>query len=481
MRPSGFLWPFTTMLIPYVIFECFKLGIFKDYFFIVPIGHFYIVSLVSILASVISIIIGVAGRRIRNIKISFLALSFLSLGLMFSTHGLSTPNFIYGHTHLPAISAQLSMLLATFWLWMSSLPSDNTLIEFFAKHQRSLLPGWTIALSIFCFIGMLDPNIVDIIPLNVKPLNIVITIVILLLNGFTIYRYFQSYRYTQFPLQIAIVYSSGWVLVSQLIMVRGVLWTFSWWIYHFLLLASMTIMMIGLFKQYAAKRTLTESIQSLFTNDPFERITNSISPSVKALVTATEKKDTYTAGHTFRVTMYALKLAEELHLKPEELRAIVQGGLVHDVGKINVPDAILNKPGKLLSDERILIEKHPLNGYDMCRNLGFMKEELSIIRSHHEKWDGTGYPDKLTGKNIPYFARIVAVADVYDALTSERSYRKAWAHNEAMNYLKENKGSHFDPHCVEAWERLCQRDPSVYQYPLQVIKDENTIQKLSSF
>ena len=259
------------------------------------------------------------------------------------------------------------------------------------------------------------------------------------------------------------------------------MWSFSWWIYHFLLLASMIVMIIGLVKQYAVKGTLTESIRSLFTNDPFERITNSIAPSVKALVTATEKKDTYTAGHTFRVTMYALKLAEELHLKPEQLRAIVQGGLVHDVGKIRIPDGVLNKPGKLLPDERALIEKHPVYGYEMCRNLGFMKEELSIIRSHHEKWDGSGYPDRLKGTDIPYFARIVAVADVYDALTSERSYRKAWTHFEAMKYLKENKGTHFDPQCVDAWEQLCLRNPGVYQYPSQAIKEERTIQKLSFF
>lgn len=174
-------------------------------------------------------------------------------------------------------------------------------------------------------------------------------------------------------------------MVSQLIMVRGVMWSFSWWIYHFLLLASMIVMIVGLVKQYAVKGTLTESIRSLFTNDPFERITNSIGPSVKSLVTATEKKDTYTTGHTLRVTMYALKLAEELRLKPEQLRAIVQGGLVHDVGKISVPDAVLNKPGKLLPAERAQIEKHPVDGYEMCRGLGFMKEELNIIRSHHEK------------------------------------------------------------------------------------------------
>lgn len=102
------------------------------------------------------------------------------------------------------------------------------------------------------------------------------------------------------------------------------------------------------------------------------------------------------SGRRIRNTMYGLKLAEELHLKPEQLRAIVQGGLVHDVGKISVPDSVLNKSGKLLIDERALIERHPIDGYEMCRGLGFMKEELGIIRSHHEKWDGSGYPDKLT-------------------------------------------------------------------------------------
>jgi putative nucleotidyltransferase with HDIG domain len=481
MKRYRFLQPLTAIFVPYMIFEAFNVGLFKDVLINIPIGHFYIVSLVSILASLISFAVGIAGRRIRNIKISFLALSFVSLGLMFSVHGLSTPNFLHGFTHLPGISAQLSMLLATFWIWLSSLSSDHSIVQFFSRFQRLLLPIWTVALSIFCIIGMINPHIVDIVPLNAEPLNFILTVVILLLNGITIYNYYQSYRYTLFPLQIAIVYSAGWIMVSQLIMVRGVMWNFSWWIYHFLLFASMIVMIIGLVRQYAVKGTLTESIRSLFTDDPFERITNSISPSVKALVTETEKKDTYTAGHTFRVTMYALNLAEELQLNPEQLRAIVQGGLVHDVGKIRIPDEILNKPGKLLYDERVLIEQHPVFGYDICRNLGFMQEELSIIRSHHEKWDGSGYPDGLKENDIPFFARIVAVADVYDALTSERSYRKAWTHSEAMKYLKENKGTHLDPRCVDAWEQLCLRNPSVYKYPSQAIKEEATIQKLSLF
>ncbi|MEH7176911.1 HD-GYP domain-containing protein [Neobacillus vireti] len=481
MKRSSFCGPLAAILVPYLTFEAFHLGYFKDLFLSKPMEHFYIVSLVSLLAAIISIAVGVAGRRIRNIQVSFLSLAFLSLGLMFSIHGLSTPDFIHGFTHLPGISSQFSVLLAVIWLWLSSLSSDHPIVEFLARRQHLLLPLWTAALTVFGTIGMLFPQIVDIVPLNANPLNIIVTLIILLLSSATISCYYQSYRYTRFPLQIAIVYSSGWLMVSQIIMVRGVQWSFSWWIYHFLLLAAMIMMIIGLVKQYAVQGTLAESIRSLFTNDPFERITNSISPSVKNLVTATEKKDTYTAGHTFRVTMYALKLAEELNLKPEQLRAIVQGGLVHDAGKIKIPDEILNKPARLLDEERALIEKHPVFGYDMCRSLGFMKEELSIIRFHHEKWDGSGYPDKLKGNEIPLYARIVAVADVYDALTSERSYRKAWTHFEAMKYLKENIGTHFDPQCVDAWEQLCTRSPEVYRYPSQLIKEEKTIQKLSVF
>ncbi|MBV7506393.1 HD-GYP domain-containing protein [Bacillus sp. sid0103] len=480
MKKYSFLGPLLAVAFPYFVFEAFHSGLFKNWMITLPKGHFYIVSLVSILASIFAIAVGVAGRRIRNIKISFLSLSFLSIGIMFSIHGLSTPHFILGISDLPGITAQLSMILATFWIYLSSIPSDNPIVEFFTRVQWYLVPVWTVALSGVCLMLMMNDHIVHFLPLNSKPLNIILTCLTLLLNGVTIYRYYQSYRFTRFPLQIAIVYSSGWLLVSQLIMVRGVLWSFSWWIYHFLLLAAMIVMMIGLVKQYAVKGTLSESIRSLFTNDPIERITNSIGPSVKALVTATNKKDAYTAGHTFRVTMYALKLAEELHLNPEQQRAIVQGGLVHDVGKISVPDPVLNKPGKLSPDERRLIERHPIDGYEMCRGLGFMKEELGIIRSHHEKWDGSGYPDKLKGKNIPYFARIMAVVDVYDALTSERPYRKAWGHAEAMKFITDNKGTHFDPECVHAWEQLCIRNPSVYQYPAHAIKDQPTIRKISS-
>ncbi|WP_240418029.1 HD-GYP domain-containing protein [Paenibacillus periandrae] len=457
--------PLVAITLPFLVFNLLKFNPLLDIQFAVPRGHFYIVSSVALLASIIAIAVGISGSRVRNIKISFLAMAFISLAEIFSVHGLSTPNMLIHMSHLPGVAAQGSVLLASFWLWLSSVSSDNGFIVRLSRWRQWLVPVWTIGLGLIGAAALSFSHLIEWIPLDGLASKWLSTGAVMVLNGMTMYRYHQSYRYSRFPLQAAIVYSCCWMINAQLIMVLGETWLLSWWLYHFLLLASMLVMLYGLFKQYAANQSMTMVIRSLFTNDPVERITSCLSPSVKELVLATEIKDMYTAGHNFRVTMYALRLAEEMQLKPEQLRALSQGAIVHDVGKNTIPDEILNKPGRLTPEERFIIETHPVKGYEMCRNLGFMKEELEIIRFHHEKWDGTGYPDRLTGEEIPLLARIVAVADVYDALTSTRSYRKAWSHEEAIRFLKEHSGSHFDPLCVQAWVNASSRDPEVYLLP----------------
>jgi putative nucleotidyltransferase with HDIG domain len=312
---------------------------------------------------------------------------------------------------------------------------------------------------------LLRPELVSFIPLTVEPVNWTVGGATIALLGMVMYRYYRSYLYSRFPLQLSIVYSAGLLIVCQLIMIQGELWRLSWWLYHFLLLFSMISMLAGLAKQYGGSGSLTAALRALYTTDAVERVTSAISPSIKAFMIATEKKDLYTAGHNLRVTLYALKLAEEMGLRPDRQRALAQGTIIHDVGKIEVPDAVLNKPGKLTDEERAIIELHPVKGYEMCRELGFMKDELEIIRGHHERWDGRGYPDRLEGERIPLLARIVAVADVYDALTSHRAYRKAMTHETAMAILTEQRGSHFDPACIDAWVRLCERERASFPLP----------------
>ncbi|PYI52588.1 HD-GYP domain-containing protein [Paenibacillus flagellatus] len=471
MKFHGFVGPLLAVAAPLLLFEGLRSWSGYDVRMNSPHGHFYIVSSVAFLSTVIAVLVGVAGSRLRNIEVSFLALAFISLAEMFTVHGFATPGLVMHSTSLPGIAAQLSVLLASAWLWLSSLSSDHPFVAKLSRWKNGLVPAWTIALGLFALVGVLFPDVADLVPWNRNPLQSIVTVVALALNLITMYRYNRSYRYSRFPLQVSIVYSSAWLFAAQLIMVSGEVWMLSWWLYHFLLLASMIVMLVGLVLQYASKKSIADSMKALFTQDPIERITNSLSPSVRALILATETKDPYTAGHNFRVTMYALRLAEELQLAPELLRALAQGAIVHDVGKINVPDAILNKPGRLTDEERKVIEQHPVKGYELCRSLGFMKEELDIIRSHHERWNGTGYPDRLQGERIPLLARIVAVADVYDALTSNRSYRQARTHAEAIAFLNDQKGAHFDPACVDAWTALCERDPQAYQYPATMIQE----------
>lgn len=457
-----FAWLAFWLLLPLIFYVVLQLTPY-DGLVNAPNEHFYIVSLVSMLALGMAVAVGVAATRIRNIKVSFLSLAYVSLAGMFILHGLSTPGFLMHHSSIAGHAAQLSVLLAAFWLWMCSISGDHVFVRWLARHQRSLLPAWIAVLAVLGVILWNDPGVTHVLNLKDTVRMWAVTAIILIFNVWTIYRNLQTYVASRLPLQLAIAYSTGWMLGAQIIMVTGRTWMASWWLYHFLLLASVIVMVIGIVREHLNTGSLTASIRRLFRANPEDWIRTYISPSVKELVIATEAKDAYTAGHNYRVAMYALKLGEELGLSLSKLRAIAQGGLVHDIGKLSIPDGILNKPGKLTDEERVVIEAHPVSGYDMCKRLGFMVDELAVIRSHHEKWNGSGYPDRLAGEEIPLVARITAVADVYDALTSSRSYRKAMTHEEAMQVMLRESGRHFDPRCMAAWEKLVHEQWSFFQ------------------
>lgn len=431
-----------------------------------PEGHFNIVSLVSVIALAVAVAVGVVGAQVRNIKVSFLSLSYVSLAAMFILHGISTPGLLTDHSAISGNVAQLSVLLSAFWLWLCSISGDRKLVRWLSARQKNLLPVWTFGLIGFGLYLWLYPDFVYFMHLKGDIGKWATTAMILIMNAWSIYRNMQTYLVSRFPLQLAIVYSTGWMFIAQIIMVTGKVWMVSWWMYHYLLLASVIVMAGGIVREYLSSGSLSASIKLLFRAKPQDWIHTYISPSVRQLVLATEAKDSYTAGHNYRVALYALKLGEEMGLSSSQLRAIAQGGLVHDVGKLYVPDGILNKRGKLTDDERSVIEAHPVSGFDVCKRLGFMTEELAVIRSHHERWNGSGYPDRLSGESIPLVARITAVADVYDALTSSRSYRSAMSHEEAMRIILKESGSHFDPRCISAWERLVNDQQQFFQETL---------------
>ena len=182
-------------------------------------------------------------------------------------------------------------------------------------------------------------------------------------------------------------------------------------------------------------------------------LTVAYNETIEGWAKALELRDQETEGHSKRVTDLTMRFAYELGINDESLGNIMRGALLHDIGKMGIPDAILHKPGKLTEEEWVIVRKHPQDAYDMLSSIKYLKPALDIPYCHHERWDGTGYPRGLKGEEIPLAARIFTVVDVWDALTSDRPYRKAWPHTKAKEYMLSQAGKHFDPQIVEIFFR----------------------------
>ena len=176
--------------------------------------------------------------------------------------------------------------------------------------------------------------------------------------------------------------------------------------------------------------------------------------TLKALTAALETRDLETHGHSERVVNFSLRLGQELGLNAEQMRSLEFGSLLHDIGKIGAPDAILRKPAKLTEEEWVRMREHPLHGQKILGGINFLEGAARVVAQHHEKWDGSGYPLGLKGAEIDLNARIFAVADAFDAITSDRVYRAGRSYDEALAELDAYAGVQFDPRVVEAFRRV---------------------------
>jgi HD-GYP domain-containing protein (c-di-GMP phosphodiesterase class II) len=185
-----------------------------------------------------------------------------------------------------------------------------------------------------------------------------------------------------------------------------------------------------------------------------QELRRSYMATVRALSNAVEARDAYTGKHAERVAAYGIELAAAAGLDVADSPQIEFGFLLHDVGKVGVPDAILFKSSSLTEEEYALVRRHPVIGSEILRDVDFLGEGKLVVRHHHERWDGTGYPDGLAGDSIPLAARVFAVADALDALTTDRPYRPASTFSHARGVVREGSGSQFDPAVVAAYEQI---------------------------
>jgi putative nucleotidyltransferase with HDIG domain len=206
-----------------------------------------------------------------------------------------------------------------------------------------------------------------------------------------------------------------------------------------------------LLEALAAQAALTIDNAKLFNDLQQSNIELSMAydATIEGWSLALDLRDHETEGHTRRVTEWTVRLARVAGLPETDVMHIRRGAILHDIGKMGIPDSILAKPGPLNEEERKKIQEHPQLAFDMLHPIEFLRPALDIPWCHHEKWDGSGYPRGLKGEEIPYAARLFAVADVWDALTNDRHYRKAWSEEQALEYLRNERGKHFDPHALD--------------------------------
>ena len=193
-------------------------------------------------------------------------------------------------------------------------------------------------------------------------------------------------------------------------------------------------------------------------SETYRKLESAYMESIETLRHTVDAKDTYTRGHSDRVAEFSVLIGEKLGLSDKDLRTLRIGGLFHDIGKIGVPDSILQKESKLTDDEYSEIKNHPAIGVHILSTATIFNDIIPIVKHHHEKWDGNGYPSRLQGENIPYLARITSIADSFDAMSSKRSYRDCLPLEVIKEEFRKNKGIQFDPKLTDLFLSLLEND-----------------------
>jgi HD-GYP domain-containing protein (c-di-GMP phosphodiesterase class II) len=420
------------------------------------VGHLVVVSAISACALAVAIAAAAAAGRSRDGSLVLLALGCLGVGFLMLGHGLVTPgigerpgNLWIGRLPVLAIASFAACLAAAAWparppaSWAGRRPAATL-----ATVGLALTAALTaVALWPAAGLGRRPLPGED----GIRLALVLGAALVLVAVGVVHWRRWRLGLDTvQLALVVACLLGAGSLLSLQV----GRLWHLAWWDYHAFLLAGFAAAIYAVLTGYRRSRRLHEVLDGVFASDPMAHISRGYSETLRALIAAVEARDAYTHGHSARVAELSVSVGLRLGLRPAALRALAEGAYLHDVGKVGIPDHVLNKPGALTDEERAWIQEHPIVGHDIVGRAPSLRDALTVIRQHHERYDGSGYPDGLAGDEISLAARIVAVADVWDALTSDRAYRPAWPPDRALRHLEAGRGTHFDPDCLDAFLAL---------------------------
>src|SRR5918999_557377 len=384
--------------------------------------HFVGVGMTAVAATAAAIALTILGARRQDGRAVLIGTAFSVMAALLALHGIATPDILMGYNGVVSFTGGAPLPIGGAILALAALPQFRrpTQVRPLIVVQAILLFG-VLCLGIT---GFLFPQLVPGVPEPGSAAAITLLIVGLAFYGAIGWRAFRTFLLTHRHADLLVVIGIAWLAaaIPPAMLLRYN--ELGWWLGH-----GFELVGIGI-----------------------------VGAHVRSLLVSLAEKDAYTEEHTRRVALRAVQVGEELGLSPLRLRELATGAIVHDVGKLAVPDSILKKPDKLTPEEFQTVQRHSETGYRTLKELGFRESVRQLVLDHHERLDGSGYPRGLSGPAITLDARILAVCDVHDALISTRVYREAWSHERAIGLLHEEAGTKLDRRCVSALERVLTRE-----------------------
>lgn len=422
--------------------------------------HFWAVGATAFAATAAAIALTVVGARRGDARTVLVGTAFSVMAALLALHGLASPGILVDGNGLVAFTGGATLPVGGVILALTALPSLRRpqSIRRLLVLQAALLA----AVALVGTLGMLVPEVVPAVPEPGSALALGALAVGLVFYAFLGLRAVNTYLLTRRRADLLVVCGLAFLGAALGAALLLDFQDLGWWLGHAFELIGIVLVGIPVaadLHRGTPSRSLTGGPRAHELVSAEEAF---LGVRVRALMMRLADKDEYTEEHTRRVALRAVQVGEELGLAPSRLRTLATGGLLHDIGKLSVPDAILKKPGSLDEDEFAVIRRHPEWGHRLLGELGGFPEAVRrLVLDHHERLDGRGYPNGRFGAELDLETRILTVCDVYDALLSVRVYRPAWTHERALGLLRDEANTAFDALCVTALERVLDREAAL--------------------
>jgi HD-GYP domain-containing protein (c-di-GMP phosphodiesterase class II) len=417
------------------------------------LAHFIVVGLAGIVTLGASVFLTVVGVRRTDGRGVAVGVAFSTMSAMLLVHAFATPGILVGDNGLGDLAGSGNLPVGLAILALAGLPACRR-----PESVRPLLITQAVlfvSIAVAATIGLLDPASIPVVSGPGLTAEHVFLIVGLVLVGGAAYRSARTYLLTHRLTDLSAVVGFAWMACALVGLLSYDGMATGFWMAHVFEVAGLGLLGLPAAVDLYRGGQSYPLVGTLSAADLVRGEELYLGARLRALMVRLAEKDPYTERHTRQVALLAVQVGELLGLAPTKLRALAVGGLLHDMGKLGVPDEILQKPGALTDDEFAEIRRHPARGEELLRNLGgFGAEVHRLVLDHHERLDGGGYPRGLSGADLDIETRILTTCDVYDALISKRVYRDAWPPERALALLRSEVGTAFDGRCVGALESV---------------------------